>query len=499
MEDKLQTLDTELKQTKARFDETLIEQEHRLISAVFTLCDLLLRASPERRKQCLPAAIKALLWCLIPSPGTTTVGSLALITLLVTMYQASLLQTQNDKIEIQNILAEAERRSALMFETVAIFDQIEKEKSQVETSHLCGETLRNGCWNQKSTEQGMRKLFVPSIATIGRLAALTQALRPYRYLEVEISGPSQILCQSETSSIALATIYNGLLAASIDQAPGSLRGPVPVGMAKEIAENSYAEANTKTFEERLSFLAKIIQRLVGSESSNAYQLNCEASSPERGQLLVSLHAAGVDISAIEKGGGNFTYADIPGANLAGIVLEGVSLNHAKLPGASFSNALLDEVHFREADLTGARFSGASISNSDFEAARIQTFFKPGDAPIHFLPLRGENLLISGMQFYESSQSPNLLKRLCLSLQLPSAFTLTPYREKIDISVLSSLSFFDVNDYALLLEETSVSGSSMIVQKAVLMFGVDMPRVTLYESLDASSYSITYIPVSECLR
>ena len=490
--------------TKIELQRAIYEQEHRLIPAVYNFFLMCFSASKDERGYYFPPVIKALFWCLLPSPGTASVGVLAVLTLFVAVHQSSLLQTQNDKIEIQNILAEAERRSTLMFETVAIFEQIEREKDSIKElgtaekgQSVCSAQKPIGpCWLDQqtvSTATEQRSLFVPSVATVGRLAALTQALRPYRYLQVE--GAEQGRCPAETASPALDSSYEALLAETFNQAPGSTRGDVPTDIAKSIVEDIYNDFSIRPTAESLNFIVRFVQRMIGFDEEFAARLNCGPSSPERGQLLVSLHAAGVDISAIENGGGNFTYADIPGANLTGINLKGVRLNNARLPGASFQNARLSSVHLRGADIDGARFSGAVLEAVDFEGARVQIFDRAGDAPIFFLPPKADNVLVSGIRFYEQSPSPNLEARLCSSFKYyPSAFTLPDARNLIAESTRADLNFFDLSDYGMLIETRNAAENIKGQQRAVLMFGIGLPKTMLYQKGDIS---LTYVPLSGC--
>lgn len=487
--------------TKMEFKRKFYEQEHRLIPAVYNFFFVFFSDSSENRKYYLPSVAKALFWCLLPSPGTASVGILAVLTLLVAVHQSTLLQSQNNKIEIQNILAEAERRSTLMFETVAIFEQIEKEKERIDKltddkKRFCrGKSYIGPCWIVQTDAKGIssnRSLFVPSAATVGRLAALTQALRPYRYLQVE--GAEKGLCPLETASPALDSTYQALLGESFKQAPGRARGDVPNDIALSITKEIYKDYNFQSKNKRSNLINNLIQQIIGTNDNINASLNCGPSSPERGQLLVSLHAAGVDISAIQNGGGNFTYADIPGANLSGIKLNGVRLNNARLPGASFANADLYNVHLRGADINGARFAGAKLEKVDFEGARIQIFEKVGDAPLYFLPPKANDVLISGIRIFEKSLSPNILDRICFSFSLPSAYTLESEKVNIAASTLGELEFFDLSDYGILIETRVLPNDLVKEQRAILMFGIGLPRTKLYEG---ESTKIEYIPVSDC--
>ena len=116
-----------------------------------------------------------------PSPAAATISLVSILGLVVALQSNRLLMLQTAQMEEQNMLAEAQRRASLVIEATSVFEQIEREKEQVTkrkaSNRACTSDNVAHCWN--------RNLFVPTQATMGRLAALTQALRPYRYLVVE--------------------------------------------------------------------------------------------------------------------------------------------------------------------------------------------------------------------------------------------------------------------------------------------------------------------------
>lgn len=464
----------------------LIEQEHRLLAAIANLARLVFRSSRGDQKRYLPASIRAVAWCLLPSAGTASVSILAIITLLVTIHQSSLLDTQNKKIEVQNVLAEAQRRSSLMFETVAIFQRIDEEKDGTDAVRFCSDK-EAPCWKRFDGGVNERNLFVPSAGTVGRLAALTQALRPYRYLQVE--GVHENGCMADTLSVTLDSSYQALLEFVVK------RAELTEDEARQTVEEIYSKTAPREvvgFRQRFS---SYIATIAGTSEPNDARLNCGPSSPERGQLLVSLHAAGVDISSIQQGGGNFTYADIPGANLTGIRLEGVSLNGSRLPGASFSESVLHNVQFREADLNNARFSGATISKSDFEGARLQVFERVGDAPWYFLPNSADDILLSGSRLYEENAAPNLKNRICFSLMLPSALTPETHRANMAQDTLANLKFIDSTSFGMLIETNQVSNPSISI--GLIIFSLGLPSMILYGESPTSKVKLEYFPFDAC--
>lgn len=90
--------------------------------------------------------------------------------------QNTLIETQNDRIVIQNQLAEASRRSTLGIEMTSIFDQIETQRREFK------KFVAEGAAGHAGVEYGYEEIcLTPEL--VGRLSALTRALRPYRYLD----------------------------------------------------------------------------------------------------------------------------------------------------------------------------------------------------------------------------------------------------------------------------------------------------------------------------
>jgi uncharacterized protein YjbI with pentapeptide repeats len=103
-------------------------------------------------------------------------------------------------------------------------------------------------------------------------------------------------------------------------------------------------------------------------------------SPERGQLLISLLASGVEMDAIAEQG-RFSQADLrgaflgganlPKADLQGAFLEEAYLSKADLRGASLEGANLVRAELQEADLQGANLIQANLEEADLQGANFQ--------------------------------------------------------------------------------------------------------------------------------
>ncbi len=465
-------MEAELAATREALETALIAQEHRLLPALRTLAEIVFQRRGAERWRVLPAALSSVAWCLLPSPGTATVGIVALLTLFVTFQQARLLAIQNDKVEIQNMLAEAQRRASLAVEITAIFERLDREKEEAAKDQLgaCRSAANRRCWLQSEGEPPQLS-FVPTQATIGRIAALTQAMRPYRYLTVEGAAPE--LCPQATASPTLTRAYTALLAPIAARGPRGAQDGLAPHQAAALLEPVYRGDGEPQGEWLRGLAARAlswVEQAAGG-SLTGTQLNCAPASPERGQLLVSLHAAGIELNVIQRAGADFTFADIPGANLAGIRLETFDLAGARLPGANLTGATLSGVSFRGADLGNARFANASLARSDFEGARLQAYLRDGDAPLFFMPRVAQDNQLSGVRLFQESRTPNIVQRLCATLALAAADDLDP--------ALPSLR--DNAERFGILVETRPGRDGATRQEAVLVHDLRLPPQVLHRA------------------
>ncbi|OCP05793.1 MULTISPECIES: pentapeptide repeat-containing protein [unclassified Ensifer] len=430
----LAELDRRVAAEKSAREIALSAQDHRLVSSLGTLFRTILNKKADSRRERLSASLTAIAWCLVPRASTATIGFVAIASLLLAWQQARLLSSQNDKIEIQNLLSEAQRRSGLLYESTAIFAILDEEKKQAIGRSCPPSADGDLCWHV--AENGSQ-LFIPSRATVGRIAALTQALRPYRYLSVENARPYRFIgaedqreiCPQNISSQTLAetrTLFRRAENQSPEEDARLRRSDV---MKQEIAAiyqsgASLTVSGTSNFaaSEGLSLLDRLMTGVIGSSATPAeIALNCAPASPERGQLLISLHAAGVDISKIYERGGDFRYADIPGAYLRGVVLKGVDLSFSRLPGAQFQDAILDKVSFESAHISGINFRGSKLSWVYFDGSIIQSFSDGAASSGPFTAAFADSNALGGIRFVETSAKDDLLERLCLAVSMVSRF------------------------------------------------------------------------------
>jgi hypothetical protein len=494
----------------------LIAQEHRLIPALSTLLHTIFVLKGEDRRTNLAPAATAVFWCLLPSAGTTAVSTVALLSLIVAWQQARLLAAQNEKIEMQNVLAEAQRRSALVFETTALLELVEREKQNVRTiephdSAVCPDVEQSySCWAGSRAEEGR---FVPSRATLGRLAALSRALRPYKYLNVEDSPPYRFVGQQQRSEVCAETIEsptiksasNLLVRAAYQFAPEDASLKDPNTLKQKLAEiYSEQSGHYRTYEQNmLSFISGMISsffQLLGLEyrSEANIQMNCAPSSPERGQLLISLHAASVDISRLVAAGGDLRYADVPGAQLNEIYLKKVDLSFSRLPGANFTGAHLEGVTFDHAHLAGASFRNATLRSTSFDGAILQRFNDAGASVNLFAASVAEKNALGGIRFVELGRNDSLFDRVCIAGSMYARLDHKTMRLGTEVRNLPMMD--ELRRFALVVESSSKDQAEI----GRGMIGIIVPKslessqqLVSIDSLGGRTVRLDYMPFDKC--
>ena len=197
--------DEELLARIERLDLAHIAQEHRiwpLIHNVMKYKD----AQGERQKIAIRALVFRMMFFFLAGGGVALAGAVG----LWFSYKNNIL------LKEQNILAEAERRSALIFEISAIMDQVSEESSK--WSKMNSEDKIDyikvlGIRSPLCSEENFRRCVagVPlSQATVGRIAALSSALRPYRHVDPETEDLTISARSPERGQMLIALINSGV-------------------------------------------------------------------------------------------------------------------------------------------------------------------------------------------------------------------------------------------------------------------------------------------------
>ncbi|MEM1118868.1 MAG: pentapeptide repeat-containing protein [Bacteroidota bacterium] len=230
---------------------------------------------------------------------------LGLIPLCILAIQTYILDSQNDLLKAQNRrldqqinLEEGQRRSSLIFLMSNIMDKM-------------GEELK--------APNNRRNML--SDALIGRIVSLSQALRPYRYLENDhlIQQP----LSPERGQLLISLTNSNLHESTYEQ-------------IFERADFSYADL---------------------------YHANFDGN-----------YMNGIDLSHANLKGASFRntileFANLEGANLEDVEFESTYMNSIKLNGANLKNSHLHNVKMRNGNLKEADFRNAQISG-DFRFSNI---------------------------------------------------------------------------------------------------------------------------------
>lgn len=264
----------------------------------------------------------------------------ALIAAMAALAGTALLFKQNTLIEAQStLLAEQNRRiaeqTALVDLQVQLAEAARNANLAVEITEIAaalGEASdRAEAGRQRNTEESGGALpegsarLVPLLdpetdlprSLIYRIAAASQAARPYRFLDIGLNPAD------ETEKLASA------LALRRHDLPGL-----------------YARLTGLPADTGPEAWSRLVDR---------------PASPERGQLLRLLSASGVQSFEVL----NFFGLDLSFAHAAGITLPLRSMQMARLSYADLSDAALREVDLRGADLANARFRRADLRGVSF--------------------------------------------------------------------------------------------------------------------------------------
>lgn len=230
--------------------------------------------------------------------------------------QNELMRQQSKRLDQQTYLQEAERRGSLIFLMGNMLDALNQElRSDVGTP-------------------GVRDI---SPQLIGRIIALSNSLRPYRYLDGDSLVAREL--SPERGQLLLSIIHS-----EIDR--GSLR-------------RIYRSADFSFADLRDAVLSS--EYLVGINLSNA-DLN-RATLDE------------TDLSEANLSGAEMNDAIMPRAALRGgrfrqTQMRNVNLNSADLSRANFADADLTRAKLNGANLNGAHFTKAQLLKSDLTGAKL---------------------------------------------------------------------------------------------------------------------------------
>lgn len=349
----------------ADLEARLIEQEHRSVRVWWNAIHAFLyrdRSDPRHA-----AAIKALTWHVLSrAPVAAAVGGLAVSTLLIGLLGVlvavganRLLQIQNAKIDVQNHLAEAQRRSSLMFELTSILDQLAELKASGDG------------------------FVAPDPVLEGRIRALSASLRPYQYLAVR--GVTDPVADPPDPSTPTT---GGVLARLWGFVWPDDSGPV-------LMNRALSPERGQLLVTLVSARVRVDYSTIDLSGADAPRAQLVDSSIE-GAILVGSNLRGADLTNAKLNMVNLEAADLREADLSGVQIHGGREGHLEAGAiCDFTGALLGKAKFVGAEisrvsrdelatgLSGPRktlmqsgvryvadFAGADLSGVDFRGANL---------------------------------------------------------------------------------------------------------------------------------
>lgn len=282
----------------------ILEQEHRIIPAFINLF------KKWKNKKERFATIRALAFVLFSSGTVTAVGVTitAIMGILIASRANAILDTQNGLIKTQNrftenqtYLEESTRRSALTFELSSILDEIDEELDLQESKEP---RLINFPGRQLSSRLN------------GRIIALSNSLKPYKYLN-ENGNLSRLL--SPERAQLLISLVNSYLYTDYMQRMINL---------------SYSDL------EGIEFFRQ------NSSNVNLSQMKLNNSNMKNGNFhgvkFVLTNLSNADLGNSIMKFSNLSFANLKGANLNGCDFEGAYLPNAEM----FKEAKMDSIELR---------------------------------------------------------------------------------------------------------------------------------------------------------
>lgn len=231
-------------------------------------------------------------------------------------FQNNLVTTQNRLIEIQNYLNEANRQSSLIFLFNNIMDKVNEELQE---------------------NPNERKL---SPQLIGRIVALANSFKPYRFLEEDSLSN---LLSPERGQLLITLLGSKLDTSVYDQI---------------FREASFEYADLRGANLTRSYLKRANLRKVNLNDANLNKA-----------ILDSIDLQGANLNQA-----NLTSTSLKKANLSNATLVGTDLKMARLDSVILNGADLSNASFKLANLVGAGLDNTNLNNTDFFYANLTQAF-----------------------------------------------------------------------------------------------------------------------------
>ena len=274
------------------------------------------------------------------------IGILTVQTVLLSR-QNELFQLQNNKIDKQNVrldqqtnLLEADRRSALVLESGNVMG-------------LIGQELND----KENTEDSL------SQALIARIIALSQTLKPYKYLNTD-STLTERKVSPERGYLLI----------------GLVESKVALSSYNKISERAnFEEADLRNAVLKGKFLSGINLKGADLAGADLWHTSLGGANLEGARLfeadLVNANLEGANLERANLVESNLVFTQLPRANLQNAVLQKAELKKTNLEGANLQGA----------DLRGAELLQVNLRGTNLQGAHLQ------GAALYFVVLRGADL------------------------------------------------------------------------------------------------------------
>ncbi|SDN00326.1 pentapeptide repeat-containing protein [Kriegella aquimaris] len=304
--------------------------------------------------------------------------------------QNQLFDYQNKRIDQQTNLQEAERRSSLIFLFNNVLDKIDDElKNTLNASRILSPQL------------------------IGRIVSLSQALKPYKYLQND-------------------TIINNAVSPERGQLLLSL-------INSKINKVSLAEIISKANFKNSEILGGYFK------SADLKNINLTNSVLD-GSNFVGVNFSGAKLVGASLKNANLNQANFEEANLSFAILKGIKCDYARfikvnLVNTDFSESKGKSVLFEEVNLKNTKFHNSSLKNCKFKNKwRIRLFYGQeedyptsgqGEGFMHYvgttsdkIPKEGTfNLIVGRARRYNAIEGDNITKLIHKLIFYSSATTI----------------------------------------------------------------------------
>ncbi|MDN4145986.1 hypothetical protein QYE80_13405 [Pseudomonas tohonis] len=462
---------------EARIRElALVSQEHRLPHAAYNLVRSFTHPDIKTRAELKPKAAQAFFWCLVSRTATTGVGVIAILSLWLAFYQTRTISEQSSLMKAQIFLMEQQNQAALLPNNSEILAKIESEIPS--HTSMCNKRTDTLCWDADGK-------FRPSLATSSRIAATTHMLPPRRIVLESPPRCSEAIFSEAVHALSAEINFERIYRTkpSKEQKTARLKN-----LAKAILESNSKDKNSITE----SLFESVSRELFTSKTTTLEQrISCKSMSPERGQLLVGLAAAEVNLTDLTAKGATFTNSAVAGI-ISSEALSNLDLSDSDLAAASFKGPL-QNVRLSYSNLGTNTLDSSKISDVDLAGAELELDIASTLFGLGFMRNNSPENFISklGFTLYNSRDRSDINSFLCKAIVGKTILELTgsaDHKNTFEKEYLQTG----------ILSETRKTTEGRYNSKGILVQGVLKDQLTIFTEPNTPEEAvISYFPMSDC--